>query len=118
MWYNHYLQHLGHARLEETYLLKAQFNYHVSISAAARRSHALKGPIAFVALRLLCSSRLSRSLHLSRPRCRRFWGVIVVVVICICAPHVVKETSGVVIVRMGEDDRPSPTTTRHVLPLW
>ncbi len=45
-------------------------------------------------------------------------GVIVVVVIRVRAPHVVKETPGVVVVRMGEDDRPSPTTTRHVLPLW
>ena len=53
---------------------------------------------------------------------RRFWrgagGVIVVIVIHVCSPHVVKETPGIVIVRMGEDDRPSPTTTRHVLPLW
>ena len=45
-------------------------------------------------------------------------GVVVVVVIRIRAPHVVKETPGVIVVRMGYDDRPSPTTTRHVLPLW
>jgi hypothetical protein len=45
-------------------------------------------------------------------------GVVVVVVIRVRAPHVVKETPGVVVVRMGEDNRPSPTTTRHVLPLW
>ena len=25
---------------------------------------------------------------------------------------------GIVIIRMGEDNRPSPSTTRHVLPLW
>jgi hypothetical protein len=46
-------------------------------------------------------------------------GVVVVVVIRVRAPHVIKETPSVVVVRMmGEDDRPSPTTTRHVLPLW
>ena len=26
--------------------------------------------------------------------------------------------AGDAVIRMGEDDRPSPTTTRHVLPLW
>jgi hypothetical protein len=36
-------------------------------------------------------------------------GFVVVVVICVLAPHVVKETPGVVVIRMGEDDRPSPT---------
>ena len=41
-------------------------------------------------------------------------GVVVVVVIRVRAPHVVKETPGIVVVRMGEDDRPSPTPTRHV----
>ncbi len=45
-------------------------------------------------------------------------GVVVVIVICVCVPHVVKEMPSVVVVRMGEDDRPSPTTTHHVLPLW
>ena len=45
-------------------------------------------------------------------------GVVVVVVIRIRAPHVVKEMPGVVVLRMGEDDRPSATTARHVLPLW
>ena len=33
-------------------------------------------------------------------------------------PHVVKETPGFFVIRMGKDDMPSPTTTRHVLPLW
>jgi len=45
-------------------------------------------------------------------------GAVVVIVIHVRSPHVVKETPGIVVVRMGEDDRPSPTTTRHVLPLW
>ena len=45
-------------------------------------------------------------------------GVVVVVVIRVLAPHVVKDTPSVVFIRMGEDDRPSPTTTHHVLPLW
>jgi len=35
-------------------------------------------------------------------------GVLIVVVIHVRAPHVVKETPGVIIVRMEEDDRPSP----------
>ena len=45
-------------------------------------------------------------------------GVVVVVVIRVRAPHAVKETPGIVVVRMGKDDRPSPTTTRQVLPVW
>jgi hypothetical protein len=45
-------------------------------------------------------------------------GVVVVVDIRVRAPHVIKETPGFIFVRMGEDNRPSPTTTRHVLPLW
>ena len=45
-------------------------------------------------------------------------GVVIVVVIRVRAPHVVNETPGIVVVRMGEDNRPSPTTTRQVLPLW
>ena len=45
-------------------------------------------------------------------------GVIAVVIIRVHAPHIVKETPGIVVVRTGEDNRPSPTTTRHVLPLW
>ena len=55
-------------------------------------------------------------------RCSHFLGgrrgVVVVVLNRIHAPHVVKEMPDVVVVRMREDDRPSPTTTRHVLPLW
>ena len=51
-----------------------------------------------------------------------FWGgrggVVVVVVIRVRAPHVVKETPSIVVVRMGEDDRPSPTPTHQVHPLW
>ena len=45
-------------------------------------------------------------------------GVIVVVVIRVRAPHDGKEMPGIIVVSMGEDDRPSPTTTSHVLPLW
>jgi hypothetical protein len=47
-------------------------------------------------------------------------GVVVVVVIHVRAPHphVVKETPGFFVVRMEKYDMPSPTTTRHVFPLW
>ena len=90
--------------------------------------------------RVRCVHRVRRDCVAARRRCRhvviwhhrrpglppptgcrhRFrWGrggVIIVVVIRVCAPHIVKETPGVIVVRMGEDDRPSPTTTHYSFP--
>ena len=90
-----------------------------------------RGPIGFVTASLLAAAAvtsLSGTVFVRHRRCpagrrHRFrgggrGGVIAVVVIRVCAPHVVKEMPSVVIVRMGEDDRPSPTTTHHVLPVW
>ena len=104
----------------------------------AHRSRAPRGPIAiiaFVAFVATASLLATAAITLSSdtvvvsaplpPRgvdiifggVRR--GVVIVVVILVRAPNFVKETPGVVVVvRMGKDDRPSPTTTHHVLPLW
>jgi hypothetical protein len=113
---------------------RGTINYHVSVSAPARRSRAPRGPIAFVAFvataSLLAAAAVTSSsgtVVVPAPLPPRGvavvfgggrGGVVVVVVICVRAPHVVKETPGFFVVRMGKDDMPSPTTTRHVLPLW
>ena len=113
---------------------RGTINYHVSVSAPARRSRAPRGPIAFVAFvataSLLAAAAVTSSsgtVVVPAPLPLRGvavvfgggrGGVVDVVVICVRAPHVVKETPGFFVVRMGKDDMPSPTTTRHVLPLW
>ena len=117
-------------------IICSRHNCHVS--AAARRSRAPRGPILFVVFvafvataSLLAAAAITSSsgtVVVPAPLPPRGvavvfgggrGGVVVVVLIRVRAPHVVKETPGVVVVRMGEDDRPSPTTTRHVLlPLW
>ena len=112
------------------YIICSRHNYHVS--AAARRSRTPQGPIVFVAFvsfvataSLLAAAAVTSSSRPPSPRgaLPSFSGggggcVVIVVVIRVHAPHVAKETPGIVVVRMGDDDRPYPTTTRHALPLW
>ena len=100
------------------YQLEAQYNYHVSVSAPARRSRAPRGPIAFVAFVATASLLAAAAAVTSSSGTVVFpaplpprgvavvflggrGGIVVVVVIRVRAPHVVKETPGFFAVRMG-----------------